>query len=119
MKFRLVHNEVEQELIVLTENGGIALLRSAPAHSDDEVRVSTTDFYHARVTDFPNATKDNIFDLLAEKEMSYEDYETDTYSSLTCIKDALHWLCPKETSWEISEDLFTDLFPFELNKEAA
>jgi len=111
MKFRLI--VANDEVIVITEDGGIACIREAEALSKDEPRIATTDYYQSRLTDFESINSDNIFECLAEGKMYHNDWAVVSFNSMTAVEDALAWLCPHVTQWEIVNDLFTQLFDYE------
>lgn len=108
MKFRLIIES--DEVIVITEDGGIACIREAEALSNDEPRIATTDYYQSRITDFDSIYLTDLFERLAEGKMHYEDWPTTPFNSMVAINDALNWLCPDVTDWEITNDLFAELF---------
>ena len=111
MKFRLLIDESEKEITVLTEDGGIACIREADAISPNEPRIATTDYYHTRITELESATPENLFDLLGEGKMSCDDWADEQYNSLILIQDALAWLSPSEVEWNLSDSIFTEFFP--------
>ena len=94
MKFRLLIDESEKEITVLTEDGGIACIREA----DD-------------ITELESATPENLFDLLGDGKMSCDDWADEQYNSLILIQDALTWLSPSEVEWNLCDSIFTELFP--------
>lgn len=111
MKFRLLVDENEKELTVLTEDGGIACIREADDISPNEPRIATTDYYHIRITELESATPENLFDLLGEGMMSCNDWADDQYNSLILIQDALSWLSPTEVEWNLCDSIFSEFFP--------
>ena len=107
MKFRLIIES--DEITVITEDGGIACTREAETIDGSMTRIAVTDYYQSRLTE-KGITSDNVFEILAEGAMYHMDWSALSFNSLTVIHDALTWLCPGETSWEIVDDLFTDIF---------
>jgi hypothetical protein len=105
MKFRMIIDEDQREITVLTENGGVACIREA--EGDD--RLAVTDYYQSRLTDFDGLTADNAFDLLGQGKMYCNDWDV-PYNDLGLILDALKWLAVGETSWQHTESLFNELF---------
>lgn len=111
MKFRLLIDESEKEITVLTEDGGIACIREADDISPNEPRIATTEYYHTRITELESATPENLFDLLGDGKMSCDDWADEQYNSLILIQDALTWLSPSEVEWNLCDSIFTELFP--------
>ncbi|WP_210498453.1 hypothetical protein [Vibrio crassostreae] len=109
MEFRIVHEQ--DEIIVVTESGGVACIRQAE-NINGETRTATTDYYTTRLTEVADADSDNLFDVLAEGQMFADDWESVAYNSLEAITAALNWLSsPTAPSWELVDDLFPQFFP--------
>lgn len=108
MKFRIIHEN--DEIIVLTEDGGIACIRQAEDIDNNTPREAVTDYYQSLITDFPDANSDDLFEFLAEGKMYCKDWASTPYNSLKAIQDALDWLCLGQTEWEMTDTLFTDIF---------
>ena len=107
MKFRIIFEP--DELTILTEDGGIACTRAAMPINEGVPRGSVSDIYAGVVTE-EGIDSDNVFEMLSEHLMYHEDWETEPFNSLSVIKHALEWLSPEEESWELVDDLFTDIF---------
>jgi hypothetical protein len=116
VKFRLIIES--DEITVITENGGVACIREAADLSKDEPRIAVTDYYQSRLTDDESINADNVFECLAEGKMYCNDWAVVPFNSMTAVEDALAWLCPDITEWEITNDLFTHLFDGEQAQEA-
>jgi len=110
MKFRIIFDDGENEITVITEDGGIACIREVEEISSDEPRIAVTDYYQMRLTDVPSSETDELFEYLAEGQIFHNDWSDVKYNSLTAIEDALIWLCGAETDWEITDDLFPQFF---------
>ena len=115
MKFRLIIKN--DEVTVITEDGGVACIREAEDLSKDEPRIAVTDYYQSRLTDDESINADNVFECLAEGKMYCNDWEVVPFNSMTAVEDALAWLCPHITQWEITNDLFSHLFDGEQAQE--
>jgi len=109
MKFRVILDTENEELTVITEDGGVVCIRSAEM-CDTVLRLATTDYYQTRITALKDATPENMWDLLSEGKMYTEDWTDKEYNNLDLIQDALNRLCPTEKRWEICDKLFSDLF---------
>jgi len=110
MKYRLI--ETPDELTVVTEDGGIVCIREAEPITDGEPRIATTDYYESRITDLDlSALSDevDIWALLAEGKMYWNDWVEDTYNSEIVINDALAWLTSDTVDFERDDTLFSHL----------
>lgn len=103
MKYRLVVES--DEITVIVEDGGIACIRKAEP-IDNEPRTAVTDYYHTRIKSID--PKDNLFEQLAEGDMSCKDWPTERFNSLEVIQDALEWLAVGNTDWEQDNNLFLE-----------
>jgi hypothetical protein len=110
MKFRIIFDDGENEITIITEDGGIACIRETDDLSPTEPRIAVSDYYQRRLTSIAFSESDNLFEHLAEGQMYHKDWPDVRYNSLTVINDALDWLCPGVTSWELSKNLFSNHF---------
>lgn len=110
MKFRLIIDNNEKEITVLTENGGIACIRQADDISPDEPRMALTEYYGSRLVDIPTNREGDIFEWLSEGSIYFKDWTVEKYNSLTAIQDALSWLVVGQVDWELSDSIFTQYF---------
>lgn len=111
MKVRLIIEN--DEVIIITEDGGIACIREAePLEGICDNRIATTDYYQNRLHAEP-MTQDNVFEVLAEGKMYYNDWDKHPYNSWVNILDAIQWLVSSTEPEDIVFDntLFKDLFP--------
>lgn len=107
MKYRIIFET--DELIVITENGGVACIRHVEDMSE-EPRIAVTDYYHTNLNEI-NPDGD-VFEQLAEGYVTHKDWATTQYNSLTALYDALAVLTESEEEDHlVTEDLFTNLFP--------
>ena len=106
LKYRVIQES--EELIVITANGGVACIRQAESITDDEPRVSTTDYYSLRLDELDNDA-DSVWEALAEGSMSYNDWETSEYDDPSLVKDALEWLEPTVELWTRDDSLYTEI----------
>jgi hypothetical protein len=111
MKFRVILDTENEELTVITEDGGVACIRSAEM-CDTALRLATTDYYQTRMTALKDATPNNMWDLLSEGNMYAKDWADKEYNNLDLIQDALHWLCPTEKKWEMCDKIFSHFFDY-------
>lgn len=109
MKFRLI--QLTNEIVVVTECGGVATIAQPERCNEDDNRTAITDYFCLRITDLKNPTKDNVWDLLAEGKAQYNEWTHHKYNDIELINDALKWLNPCEKHWELVGDLFTEIFP--------
>jgi hypothetical protein len=114
MQYRIITET--DEIIILTEDGGIALIREAADISDDQPRTAVTDYYHSRITEYEEVDADNVFELLAEGDMSAKDWQTTVFNSDETINDALNWLCLRQKEWSPCNNLFAEIFPTSATK---
>ena len=108
MKFRIILEE--DELTIITQDGGIVCIRKA--EPVDTPRVAVTDYYYDKLTDI-TITKDNVFEVLAEGPMHYNDWAILKFNNPVLVTEALSWLNPEVKDWELVDDLFVEIFgPF-------
>lgn len=88
-----------EEVILVCSDGGVACIRSADPLDEDTPRVATTEYYQSRLTDIdPTLIVDNdeecidVWSLLGEGSMYYNDWQETPYNSLFLINEALEWL---------------------------
>ena len=118
MKFMILFdfgNETD-EITVVTEQGGLVCIQRADpisnlGNGEEKPRIAVSDYYQMLITEDPTCTADNLFECLAEGLIYHKDWPDVSYNSLTAITDALNWLSPNETTWEMTDDLFPDIFP--------
>lgn len=103
MKYRLITES--DEITVVIEDGGIACIRAAEP-VDDKPRTAVTDYYHTRITSIDPA--DNLYEQLAEGDMSCTDWPTESFDSHEVLQDALQWLAVGNTDWEQDNNLFLE-----------
>lgn len=92
MRYRVIELD---ERIVLTEDGGVACIRTADEMDTGDGRESTTDYYQDRITqELVDSLEEggSIWDILSEGKMYYNDWTTPELDP-EHIKDALAWLC--------------------------
>lgn len=116
MKFRMIIKE--EEITVITEDGGIACISKAEPISNgsiddttqNEPRTATSEYYSERIAQ-DGINQDNVFDILAEGEIYSSDWADKQFNDLSLVQEALDWLNPNEESWEVCEDIFNEAFP--------
>ena len=112
IKFR-VYEESSEEIIIITEDGGVACIRDAEPIDDTDTRIATSEYYQSRITNDTNT--DNIFEELGEGTMYYNDWdETECADHLDerLITDALEWLVCATVGVEFVRDdtIWTNIF---------
>ena len=91
VKYRIVNLD-ENELVVITENGGVVCIRTPKCDNDTDV-VAISEYYQSYITD--EMTSTNIFDILADGKVYYNDWNNTQCSGHTdekLVGDALNWL---------------------------
>ena len=104
MKYRLM--EYSDEIVVILEDGGIACIRDIDATDDMPDRQSTTDYYQTRFTQEDWDSQENIWEIVGEGKMYYNDWDT-PFNDPKHIQDALEWLAVGE-SFELDETIWRD-----------
>lgn len=117
-KYRVIHDDVEKEIIVITEDGGVACIREADDISESEPRISVTDYYLINLNHVPQDDKENLWDNLGLGEIYHNDWPDTPYHAQVAIDDAINWLSPYHQAWERCDDLFPHLFDTPDNAKA-
>ena len=82
MKYRAIIGE--DEILVLTENGGVAMILADQSGGIDGV-TAKTEYYETRLSDIPHATEDNVFDKLAEGKLYIKDWKEERFDSFVVV----------------------------------
>ena len=106
MKYRTIESGGE-EIFVITEDGGLACIMDKEGCSEDEKRLSSTEYYQERFTQEMLDAEESIFEQteMCDGKMYWADWET-PYTNPDHVQDALEWLCVgcefelDETIWE-------------------
>lgn len=84
------------EIIIVLENGGVACIREAEPIDDNTPRIATTDYYELTVLDVDTSLicetdeeSVNIWNLLAEGNIYYEDWAEDKFDREKLLHDAI------------------------------
>ncbi len=105
IKYRTIKSD--DNIVVITEDGGIADIHEAEPYEAEEYRQSTTEYYQDKF-DIADITSDeSIWTIVGEGKMYYNDWVT-SFTDPTHIQDALNWLAPGYT-YELDESIWTNL----------
>jgi len=112
-KVQLIHSTEHQEITVVCDDGGIAVIRAAEPTNPKFPRLSTTDYYQRRLTQIPKdaiTDEHDVWANLGEGSMHYSDWKDKPYNNLSLLEDALNWLGHSlEDSMLVDEVLFPDI----------
>jgi len=109
-KYRIIHNKAEKEIFVITEDGGVSIIREAD--DSDGVR-SLSEYYQTRITDIDirrtiaDPENNDVFCELDKGKIYIEEWET-PYDDPDHITAALEWLC---VGCDFKEDKKNEIFP--------
>jgi hypothetical protein len=112
-KVQVIQNQADNEVIIVTCNGGVACIREVEPVDDNDHRISTTEMFKRRLTDISpeDITEEcDIWSNLGEGEMQYEDSDNKPYNSLSLLISAIEWLGVDADNCLLVEDaLFPDI----------
>tara|TARA_R110000772_G_scaffold5454_4_gene19494 strand:+ start:6226 stop:6543 length:318 start_codon:yes stop_codon:yes gene_type:complete len=96
MTYRVIKEN--DEITIITEDGGVACVRYADELDNGDGRQAVTDYYQDRLTQ-EMIDSDIIWEQLGEGKMYCNDWTT-SFDNHEHITDALQWLCPLCETWE-------------------
>jgi len=103
MKYRLI--EEIDEITIITELGGIVCVRET---EDQDGRIATADYYHLSLLEI-DVEKQEIWNQLSEGTIDCIDYTITPFDHYSVIDEALEWLCPNVTKFELDNSIFSNV----------
>ena len=103
MKYRVI-KQGDDEITVITEDGGVACIREVDEIEEGDGRVAVTDYYQSRF-DNKMLEEEDIWEILSEGKIYCEDWTT-PFDNPEHIQDALTWLWMCCDKFEVDESIW-------------
>ena len=105
MKYKLI--KTNNEITVLTADGGLAEIREVEESSAGDGRQSVTEYYQTHFTKNELLDYEGVHCILGQGKMYYNDWTT-PFTNPDHIVDALNWLAPGETEYILDETIWPE-----------